>query len=120
MTYIRLIAATAVLTLICAALAPQDAIAQGGNLSRECTVIDVAIHADRVSIQCGAKGGKVGTAKFYAVAIDSPMAPLLLDLGLASLKRKVKIYYTDATEHNPPGCLPANCRQLSGIVAFER
>lgn len=120
MVYIRTLASTAVLILVGSAVLATDAVAQGANLSRECTVIDVAIHADRVSIQCGAKGGKVGTAKFYAVAIDAPMAPLLLDLGLATLKRKVKIYYTDDTERNPPGCLPANCRQLNGIVAFER
>ena len=120
MAFTRLIAASFALTLIGIAFIPADVAAQSGDLSRECTIIDVAIYADRISIQCGAKGGKVGTAKFYAVAIDSPMAPLLLDLGLASLKRKVKVFYTDDTAGNPPGCLPANCRQLNGIVAFER
>ena len=120
MTLTRPTAFFVALTLTVSALTATDAVAQSGNLSRECTIIDVAIHSDRVSIQCGAKGGKVGSAKSYAVAIDSPMAPLLLDLGLATLKRKVKIYYTDDTSGNPPGCLPANCRQLNGIVAFER
>lgn len=99
---------------------PAPSLAQSGNLSRECTIIDVAVYADRISIQCGAKGGKIGSAKFYAVAIDSPMAPLLLDLGLAAMKRKVKVFYTDNTDDNPPGCAPATCRRLNGIVAFER
>lgn len=120
MTIARPMAIAATLLLTTAFMAPAESLAQGGNLSRECTIIDVAVYSDRISIQCGAKGGKVGTAKFYAVAIDSPMAPLLLDLGLAAMKRKVKVFYTDNTADNPPGCAPANCRRLNGIIAFER
>ena len=120
MMFTRPIAAMATLFLCTSLVIPADSFAQSGNKSRECTIIDVAVHTDRISIQCGAKGSKVGSAKFYAVAIDSPMAPLLLDLGLAAMKRKVKVFYTDNTDDNPPGCAPINCRHLNGIVAFER
>lgn len=97
-----------------------EASAQGAKQSRECTIEDVAIYEDRIVIQCDVKGGKLSPAKYYAVAVTSPLAPLVLDLGLASLKRKVKVYFSSDASLNPPGCLPADCRKLQGIVALSR
>lgn len=94
--------------------------AQTRNQSRECTIADVAIYDNRVVIQCDVKGGKKSPAKFYAVSVESPTASMVLQLGLNSLRRKVKVYYIDDVELNPPGCEPANCRRLEGIIAIER
>jgi len=97
-----------------------EALAQGAKQSRECTVEDVAIYENRVVIQCDVKGGKLSPAKYYAVAVASPLAPLVLQLGLTSLKRKVKVYFSSDASLNPPGCLPVDCRKLQGIVAISR
>jgi len=99
---------------------PPEAAAQGAKQSRECTIEDVAIYEDRVVIQCDVKGGKMSPAKYYAVAVASPLAPLVLELGLASLKRKVKVYFSSDASLNPPGCLPTDCRKLQGIIALSR
>lgn len=108
-----------VTTMIFAGIAP-DATAQGKRQSRECTIEDVAIYHDRVVIQCDVKGGKKGAAKFYAVEVAAPISSMVLQLGLASLKRKVKIFYINDKSLNPAGCDPANCRRLEGIVAVDR
>ena len=113
-----------VTTLIVAALcmsavAPMSA-AQAGKQSRECTIEDVAIYEERVVLQCTAKGGKKTPVKYYAIAVVSPIAPMILELGLASLKRKVKVYFIDDATLNPPGCLAEDCRKIDGIIAFER
>lgn len=99
---------------------PQVATAQSGKQSRECTIEDVAIYENRVVIQCDVRGGKKSPAKYYAVAVTSPTATMVLQLGLTSLRRKVKIYFIDDTSLNPPGCEPIDCRRLEGIVAIER
>jgi hypothetical protein len=59
-------------------------------------------------------------AKYYAVAVTSPIAPLVLQLGLTSLERKVKVYLSSDASLNPAGCLPTDCRKLQGIVVFDR
>lgn len=94
--------------------------AQARKQSRECTIEDVAIYDNRIVIQCDFKGGKKSPANFYAVSVESPTASMVLQLGLHSLRRKVKIFYIDDVELNPPGCEPTNCRRLEGIVAIER
>ena len=113
-----------VTTLIVAALcmsavAPMST-AQAGKQSRECTIEDVAIYEQRVVLQCTAKGGKKTSVKYYAIAVVSPIAPMIVELGLASLRRKVKIFFIDDAGLNPPGCLAEDCRKIDGIVAFER
>lgn len=105
---------------VCVLGMPLDTSAQGAKQSRECTIEDVAIYEDRVVIQCDVKGGKKSPAKYYAVAVSSPIAPLVLNLGLASLKRKVKVYFSSDATLNPPGCVESNCRKLQGIVAIDR
>ena len=109
--------------LVCAVVAlglPQIATAQSGKQSRECTIEDVAIYENRIVVQCAAKGGKVSPIKYYAVAVESAIAPMVLELGLASLRRKVKVYFIDDPSLNPPGCDATICRKLNGIVAIER
>lgn len=108
-----------VAALCLSAVAPMSA-AQAGKQSRECAIEDVAIYSDRIVIQCTAKGGKKIPVKFYAVAVDSPIAPMIVELGLASLKRKVKVFFIDDVSLNPPGCLAEDCRKIDGIIAFER
>jgi len=108
---------------VCAVLAlglPQIATAQSGKQSRECSIEDVAIYENRIVVQCAAKGGKVSPVKYYAVAVESAIAPMVLELGLASLKRKVKVYFIDDPSLNPPGCDASICRRLEAIVAIER
>ena len=108
---------------ICAILAmgvPQIATAQSGKQSRECTIEDIAVHENRIVIQCAAKGGKVSPLKYYAVAVESTVAPMVLQLGLASLRRKVKVFFIDDPSLNPPGCDATICRRLEGIIALER
>ena len=116
---VSLAAAVCVAGLLIAATAP-TADAQARKQSRECTIEDVAIYENRVVIQCDVKGGKKSPANFYAVAIESPTSSMVLQLGLNSLRRKVKVFYIDDVELNPPGCEPTNCRRLEGIVAIER
>ena len=106
------------IVLFAGAVAPAGA--QARKQSRECTIENVAIHEDRVAIQCEAKGGKKTPIKHYAVASDSKIAPMVLDLGLSSLRRKVKIFFVDDATLNPPGCDATICRKLDGIVAIER
>jgi len=108
-----------VAALCLSAVAPMSA-AQAGKQSRECTIEDVAIYQERVVIQCTAKGGKKTPVKYYAVALVSPTASMILELGLASLKRKVKVFFIDDAGLNPPGCLAEDCRKIEGIIAFER
>ena len=123
MLYARIFVMRTISISVCAMFAlgvPQTAIAQSGKQSRECTIEDVAIYENRVVIQCTAKGGKVNPVKYYAVAVESTVAPMVLELGLASLRRKVKIYFIDDSSLNPPGCDATICRRLEGIVAIER
>jgi hypothetical protein len=108
-----------VATLCLSVLAPMSA-AQVGKQSRECTIDDVAVYEDRVVLQCTAKGGKKTPIKYYAIAVTSPLAPMILELGLSSLRRKVKLYFIDDAGLNPPGCLAEDCRKIDGIIAFER
>jgi hypothetical protein len=108
---------------VCAILAlgpPHIATAQSGKQSRECSIEDVAIYENRIVIQCAAKGGKVSPVKYYAVAMESVVAPMVLELGLASLRRKVKVYFIDDPSLNPPGCDATVCRRLEAIIAIER
>lgn len=111
-----LIAACAIL----AVSAPLVATAQSGKQSRECTIEDVAIYENRVVIQCTAKSGKESPVKHYSIAVESKIAPMVLELGLTSLKRKVKIFFIDDPDLNPPGCDSIVCRRLDGIIAIER
>ena len=99
---------------------PTAANAQATKQSRECTIEDVAIYENRVVIQCDVKGGKKSPADYYAVAVASPIAPMVLQLGLSSLKRKVKVFFVDDAGLNPDGCEAVNCRRLEGIVAIDR
>jgi hypothetical protein len=105
--------------LLCT-LTSVDAVAQVSKQSRECTIEDVAIYENRVVIQCDVKGGKTSPAKYYAIGVASPIAPMVLQLGLSSLKRKVKVFFVDDASLNPDGCEASNCRQLEGIVAIDR
>ncbi len=123
MLYARTFITRTISIIVCAVLVlglPQTATAQSGKQSRECTIEDVAIYKNRIVIQCAAKGGKVGPVKHYAVAVESPVASMVLELGLASLKRKVKIFFVDDSSLNPSGCDATICRRLEGIVAIER
>jgi len=97
-----------------------DSNAQGAKQSRECTVEDVAVFDNRIVIQCDVKGGKKSPAKYYAVDVSAPTASMVLQLGLHSLKRKVKVYFIDDQSLNPEGCEPVDCRRLEGIVAIDR
>jgi hypothetical protein len=118
-TALKLIVALGLATVFIADIAsPADA--QVRKQSRECTIEDVAIYEDRVAIQCEAKGGKKTPIKYYAVASDATIAPMIVDLGLSSLRRKVKIFFIDDASLNPPGCDATICRKLEGIVAIER
>ena len=108
---------------VCAILAlglPHIAAAQSGKQSRECSIEDVAIYENRIVVQCDAKGGKSSPVKYYAIAVESAIAPLVLELGLASLKRKVKVFFIEDPSLNPPGCDATICRRLDGIIAIER
>jgi hypothetical protein len=123
MLYARTFIMRTISISVCAMFAvglPQTAIAQSGKQSRECTIEDVAIYENRIVIQCAAKGGKVSSVKYYAVAVESRVAPMVLQLGLASLRRKVKVYFIDDPSLNPPGCEATICRRLEAIVAIER
>lgn len=123
MLHARTITIRTISISVCAILAlglPQIATAQSGKQSRECTIEDVAIYENRVVVQCAVKGGKVSPVKYYAVAIESAIAPMVLELGLASLRRKVKVFFIDDESLNPPGCDVTICRRLDGIVAIER
>jgi hypothetical protein len=99
---------------------PQITTAQSGKQSRECSIEDVAIYENRIVVQCNAKGGKTSPVKYYAIAVESAIAPYVLELGLASLKRKVKIFFIDDPSLNPPGCNETICRRLEAIIAIER
>ena len=111
---------TMALTIVLVFGATAPASAQAGKQSRECTIEDVAIYEDRVAIQCDAKGGKKTSIKYYAVASDATIAPMIVELGLTSLRRKVKIFFVDDATLNPPGCDAKVCRKLEDIVAIER
>ena len=118
-TFITRSTMLAVAAIIAVSL-PFAATAQGAKQSRECTVEDVAVYEDRVAIRCDVKGGKKSAARIYAVATSSPIAPMVLQLSLNSMHRKVKVYFVDDVSLNPSGCEPATCRKLEGIVAIER
>ena len=123
MLFARTFSARTISISVCAILGlglPQIAVSQSGKQSRECTIEDVAIYENRIVVQCAAKGGKLSPVKYYAVAVESPIAPLVLELGLASLRRKVKVFFIDDPSLNPSGCDATICRKLEGIIAIER
>ncbi len=106
------------------------------ELGRDCVIVDVAAFQNRVHVHCVAPGGgvtwglhsrdyqpppqpDVGIVYFAVGAASDPaLADRVLHLATAAahLNKPVHIFYrTDPTE-NPPGCLPADCRKLTGFV----
>jgi hypothetical protein len=109
------------------------------ELRRQCQVMDVAAFTNRVHVRCPhgptIRSGlytrdyvpppQPDTGVLY-FAVGASADPALADrvIALASLavqqNKEVVIFYRTDPAENPPGCLPADCRRLVGIVTVVR
>jgi len=110
------------------------------ELSRACTLMDVAAFTNRVHVHCApagaASGGGLYTRDYspppqpdagivyFAVgaAADPALADRVIALATSASQqnKQVQIFYRTSPAENPPGCLASDCRRLSGIVLIVR
>jgi len=91
-------------------------------VSVTCTIVDIAAFNNRIHVRCQANTGGVGATRvFFAAPIGTTAESRLANRYMALLitaqafgKHPV-IEFTDASQ-NPPGCLEADCRPLTGVI----
>jgi hypothetical protein len=105
------------------------------ELGRDCFIVDIAAFVNRVHVRCVVRTG--AHTGLYTRGYESPPQP---DLGIvyfavgtasdpglsdrvmrlatsaAQLNKPVHIFYRTDPAENPPGCLSADCRKLTGLV----
>jgi hypothetical protein len=105
------------------------------ELGRGCVVVDIAAFVNRVHVHCVVPSGvhsglytrgyepppqpDVGIVYFaVGTASDPGLSDRVLRLATsaAQLNKPVHIFYRTDPAENPPGCLPADCRKLTGLV----
>jgi hypothetical protein len=105
------------------------------ELGRNCVIVDIAAFVNRVHAHCVAPAGvhsglytrdyqpppqpDVGIVYFaVGTASDPGLSDRVLRLATsaAQLNKPVRIFYRTDPAENPPGCLPADCRKLTGLV----
>jgi hypothetical protein len=105
------------------------------ELGRNCVVVDIAAFVNRVHVHCVVPSGvhsglytrgyepppqpDVGIVYFaVGTASDPGLADRVLRLATsaAQLNKPVHIFYRTDPAENPPGCLAADCRKLTGFV----
>lgn len=105
------------------------------ELGRDCAIVDIAAFVNRVHVHCvvptGVHSGlytrgyepppqpDVGIVYFaVGTASDPGLSDRVLTLATsaAQMNKPVHIFYRTDPAENPPGCLPADCRRLTGLV----
>jgi hypothetical protein len=105
------------------------------ELGRDCVVVDIGAFANRVHVHCVAPPSvhsglytrgyepppqpDVGIVYFAVGAASDPALSdrvLRLATSAAQFNKPVHIFYRTDPAENPPGCLPADCRRLTGLV----
>jgi hypothetical protein len=105
------------------------------ELGRNCVIVDIATFVNRVHVHCVAPAGAhtglhtrgyepppqpdVGIVYFaVGTASDPGLSDRVLRLATsaAQLNKPVHIFYRTDPAESPPGCLPADCRKLTGLV----
>jgi hypothetical protein len=110
------------------------------ELSRACTIQDVAAFTNRVHVHCayddGRSGGGLYTRDYQPppvpdrnvvyFAVGATSDPALADRVIAlatsasQQNKPLTIFYRTNPAENPPGCQPNDCRRLTGIVMVVR
>ena len=107
------------------------------ELGRNCVVVDIAAFVNRVHVHCVVptevhsglytRGYEppprpdVGIVYFAVGTASDPGLSdrvLMLATSAAQLNKPVHIFYRTDPAENPPGCLPADCRKLTGLVVL--
>ena len=105
------------------------------ELGRDCVVVDIAAFANRVHVHCVVPPSvhtglytrgyepppqpDVGIVYFaVGTASDPGLSDRVLRLATsaAQLNKPLHIFYRTDPAENPPGCLSADCRRLTGLV----
>ena len=106
------------------------------ELRRDCVIVDIAAFTNRVHVHCVVPSGGVNNGLhsrdytpppqpdvrivYFAVgtASDPALADRVIALArsAAQLNKPVQIFYRTDPAENPPGCLPGDCRKLTGFV----
>lgn len=106
------------------------------ELRRTCQIADVAAFSNRVHIHCATGGTTFGSglytrdyvpppqpdAGIFYFAVGAASDPALADRVIAlatsvsQQNKQVQILYRTDPAENPPGCLPSDCRRLTGLV----
>jgi hypothetical protein len=103
--------------------------------SKACQLDSVAAFQNRVHVQCinttGGDGlhsapdlsanGRAGAGLWYFavdVQADPGLANRVVELGASAIEQNahVTVFFRTNPAENPPGCLPADCRRLTGLV----
>jgi hypothetical protein len=108
-----------------------------GELSRTCWMADVAAFRNRVHVHCSTQAGGIPGGGLYSpdytpppeadvaivyFALGATSDPALADRVIAlatsasQQNKQVRIFYRTNPAENPPGCLPSDCRGLTGLV----
>jgi hypothetical protein len=110
------------------------------ELARGCTIRDVAAFTNRVHIHCLSDGGRPSgslysrdyqpppqpdaNVSYFAVgaAADPALADRVIALAASASQqnKQVTVFYRTDPAENPPGCLPSDCRRLTGLVMLVR
>lgn len=113
-----LITAFALASALTANTVTLPAPAAAADQNRTCKVENVAVLNNRVHVRCDAipGGGLLKPPVFFAVELNNPMADKLIALASQALisNRPLYLTYEGTLAANPPGCLPQDCRRLTG------
>jgi hypothetical protein len=108
------------------------------ELGRDCVIVDIATFVNRIHVHCVVSSGGINNGLYsrdyqpppqpdrnvvyFAVgtASDPGLSDRVLRLATsaAQLNKPVHIFYRTDPAENPPGCLPADCRKLTGLVVL--
>jgi hypothetical protein len=126
----------AVILCIVGLAAPPASAQLAAELRVTCWLADVGVFANRVHVHCsnGPPGGGLVShlppprpdpnVVYFAVgAVSDPnLANRVVALATAAMQqgKQVEVQYRSDPLENPPGCLTADCRRLTGLVLMAQ
>lgn len=86
-----------------------------------CKVERLKIGLKTLSIKCDTKDAKadshIRNMPYHAALLTQPNASYMIDLIKTARvqKRRIRVFYSCPSKHNPDGCKTKNCRRLKGV-----
>ncbi len=86
-----------------------------------CKIDRLKIGLKTLSVKCDTKDSQadshIHSHPYHAALLSQPNSGYMLDLLKTARvqKRRVRVFYSCHSKHNPDGCKDKNCRRLKGI-----